>query len=71
VVVIDPDGRLRSGWPVELRRPGGEFWAVVVGPDGTASALAVEPESSDASSATALAIGRDSTVLYASTIIES
>lgn len=43
---------------------------MVVGADGTAYALAVEPESSDASSATVLAIGRDSTVLYSSTIIE-
>jgi hypothetical protein len=70
VVAIGSDGRVRPGWPVELRRPGGEFWAVVVGTDGTAYALAVEPESSASASATVLAIGQGSTVTYSSTIIE-
>lgn len=70
LVAVDPDGRLRPGWPVELRRPGAEFWSVVVGLDGTAYALAIEPESGGGSSATILAIGPDSTVLYTTTIIE-
>jgi hypothetical protein len=56
IVAIGPDGRVRSGWPVELRRPGAEFWSVVVGSDGTAYVLAIEPESGDTSSATILAI---------------
>jgi hypothetical protein len=70
IVAVGPDGRKRPGWPVELRRPGGEFWAVVVGPDGTAFALAVELESASTSSASILAIGPDSTVLYRTTIID-
>jgi hypothetical protein len=70
IVAIDSDGRVRPGWPVELTRPAAEFWAVEAGFDGTAYALAVEPEPGGTSSATILAIGRDSTILYATTIIE-
>lgn len=70
IIAIGPGGRVRPGWPVELRRPGGEFWAVVVGDGGTAYALAVEPESGASASATVLAIGQDSAVTYTSTIIE-
>jgi len=70
VVAIGPDGRVRPGWPVELKRPGAEFWSVVIGSDGTAYALAVEPESADDFSATILAIAPDSTVRYTTTIIE-
>ena len=55
---------MRPGWPVELKRAGSEFWSVVVGPDGTAYALAIEPESSPTSSASILAIAPDSTVRY-------
>ncbi len=36
LVAVGSDGRVRRGWPVELKRPGGEFWSVVVGSDGTA-----------------------------------
>ena len=70
LVAVGPDGRVRPGWPVELRRPGAEFWSVVVGVDGTAYALAIEPETGDTSSATILAIAPDSTVLHTVTIIE-
>ena len=70
IVAVGPDGRVRAGWPVELRRPGAEFWSVVVGSDGTAYALAIEPEPGDASSASILAIAPDSTVLYRTTIID-
>jgi len=70
LVAVGPDGRVRPGWPVELRRPGAEFWSVVVGSDGTAYALAIEPETGDSSSASILAIAPDSTVLYATTIID-
>jgi len=70
LVAVDPDARVRRGWPVELKRAGSEFWSVVVGPDGTVYALAVEPESSRTSSASLLAIAPDSTVRYTTTIIE-
>jgi len=70
IVAVGPDGVVLSGWPVELRRPGAEFWSVVVGPDGTAYALAIEPETGDASSATILAIDQFGTVHYRTTIID-
>ena len=70
IVAVGPDGRVRPGWPVVLKRPGGEFWSVVVGSDGTTYALAIEPEAGDASSASILAIAPDSTVLWTTTIIE-
>jgi len=67
---VDVDGRTRDGWPVGLSRDGAEFWSVVVGSDGTAYALAIEPEAGGASSATILAIARDSTVIYARTLVD-
>jgi hypothetical protein len=70
LVAVGPNGRVRAGWPVELKRAGSEFWSVVVGPDGTVYALAIEPESSRTSSASILAIAPDSTVRYTATIIE-
>jgi len=70
LVAVDPVGRERAGWPVALRRPGGEFWSGAVGADGTVYALAVELESSRTSSASVLAIAPDSTVLYTTTIID-
>ena len=70
IVAVGPDGRVRPGWPVVLKRPGSEFWSVVVGSDGAVYGLAVEPESGDTSSASILAIAPDSTVRYTSTIIE-
>jgi hypothetical protein len=70
IVAVGPDGAVRPGWPVELRRPGAGFWSVVVGSDRMAHALAVEPESSDASSATILSIDPDGTVRAATTVME-
>lgn len=70
IVAVGPDGRVRPGWPVVLRRPGAEFWSVVVGSDGTVYALAIEPEAGDRSSASILAIAPDSTVLWSTTIID-
>lgn len=70
LLAVDLDGQTRPGWPVELRRAGSEFWSVVVGFDGTAYALAIEPEAGGSSSATILAIAPDSTVNYATTIID-
>jgi hypothetical protein len=69
-VAVGPNGKVRSGWPVELKRPGAEFWSVVVGSDGTVYALAVEPEAGGSSSASILAIAPDSTVIYTTTIVE-
>ncbi len=70
LIAVGPDGRVRPGWPVELKRPGAEFWSVVVGSDRTAYALAIEPEAGNGSSASILAIAPDSTVLSITTIIE-
>jgi outer membrane protein assembly factor BamB len=70
IVAVGPDGRLRAGWPVELKNPGAEFWSVVVGSDGTVYALAIELETSDSSSATILAIAPDSTVIWTTTVVE-
>ena len=70
ITAVAPDGEVRRGWPVELKRSGAEFWSVVVGSDGTVYALAVEPEANDKSSASILAIAPDSTVLSITTIIE-
>jgi hypothetical protein len=69
IVAIGPDGRVLPGWPRTLKRDGSGFWSVVVGSDGTAYALAIERESVGYS-ATVLAIAPDSTVRYATTIIE-
>ncbi|OGO57432.1 MAG: hypothetical protein A2Z32_04185 [Chloroflexi bacterium RBG_16_69_14] len=70
IVAVGRDGKVRPGWPVELKRPGAEFWSVVVGPEGTTYALAIEPESGDKSSASILAIAPDSTVRWTTTIVE-
>ena len=67
---VGPDGRERTGWPVVLQRHGAEFWSVAVGSDGIVFALAIEPETADTFSASILAIAPDSTVLYATTIID-
>ncbi len=69
LVAISPDGRVRSGWPVVLTRPGAEFWSVVAGSDRTVYALAIEPEAGDRSSATILALNPDGTVRYRTTIV--
>ena len=71
LVAIGPDGRVRPDWPVVLTRPGAGFWSVVVGSDGTAYALAIEPEAGDrTSSATILAIAPDGTVRYRTTVVD-
>lgn len=70
LIAVGPNGKVRTGWPVELKRPGAEFWSVVAGPDGTVHALAIEPESGGKSSASILAIAPDSTVRWTTTIID-
>jgi hypothetical protein len=69
VIAIGPDGRIRDGWPVGLRRAGSMFWGLAVNSDGGAYALAIEPEG-DIHSATIVAIADDSTVRYTTTIVE-
>ena len=59
-----------DGWPVTLTRRGSEFWSIVVGPDGTAYAMAIEPEPNGSHSATILAIAPDSDIRYNVTIVE-
>jgi hypothetical protein len=70
LLAVGRDGRVVPGWPVELKRPGSEFWSVVVSPNGTAHALAFETEAGGRSSATILAIAADSDVIWTRTIIE-
>jgi hypothetical protein len=70
LMAVGSDGQVRPGWPVELRRPGAEFWSLVVGSDGTVYALAIEPEPGNSSSASILAIAPDSTVFWTTTIID-
>ena len=70
VVAIGPDGKVRDGWPVGLTRAGAEFLSIVVATNGTAYALAMEPEPNGAYSATILSLAPSSHVDYASTILE-
>jgi hypothetical protein len=69
LMAIGVDGRVRPGWPVTLRQPGAMFWSVVVGARGLVFAVAIEPGPSG-SSATVLAIARDGTVRYRTTVVE-
>ena len=79
VVAVGMDGAVKAGWPVVLRRAGAQFSSVAVGPDGTAFALAIEPEEylppdecgvkTSLDSATILAINPDGTVRYRTTIV--
>jgi hypothetical protein len=69
LAAVGPDGRIRDGWPVGLRRAGSMFWALAVNPDGGAYALSIEPEG-NSHSATIVGIARDSTVRYTTTIVE-
>jgi hypothetical protein len=70
ILAVGPSCEAGCDWPVELKRPGSEFWSIVVGSDGTVHALVIEPESGDAWSASILGIAPDSTVRYVTTIVE-
>lgn len=70
LVAVGRDGRVVEGWPVTPQKSGSAFWSVVVGPDGTTYALAVEPESGDRSSATILGVAPESTVRYRTTVVD-
>ena len=80
IVAVGTDGAVKAGWPVVLRRAGAEFEAVAVGADGTAYALAIEPERYEdtecetgspvpVSSATIVAIASDGAIRYRTTIV--
>ena len=69
LVAVGPNGRVRAGWPVGLKRAGAEFWSIAVGPDETVYAIAYEPAAGGTSTATVLAIAPDSTIVYRTTII--
>jgi outer membrane protein assembly factor BamB len=69
LLAVGPDGKVRAGWPVGLKRPGAELWALAVGGDGTVYTIAYEPEAGGTSTATLLAIAPDSSILYRTTII--
>ena len=80
ISAIGLDGKMRDGWPVQLRRPKATFNSAVLGPDGTLYALVIEPETyrdppADSScvateSATVLAIDPDGQVRYRVTVVE-
>jgi len=70
IVAISRDGQALPGWPMHLARRGAEFWSVVPGSDGTAYALAIEPEPGSKTSTTILAIAKDGTVLSRTTVVE-
>jgi len=69
IVAVGTDGRVRAGWPVGLKRAGSAFWSVVGNPAGGVWALAIEPET-HGYSATILSIASDSTVRFATTVVE-
>jgi hypothetical protein len=70
IAALDAASRPVEGWPVVLRRPGSQFWSIVVAPDSQAYALAIEPEPNGSHSATILSIAPDSTVEYTATVVE-
>lgn len=67
---IRRDGGQQVEWPVELAKPGAEFWSAVVKPDGTVHMVAVEPEAAGATSATILGVAPDGTVRVRTTVVE-
>jgi hypothetical protein len=70
LVAVDANGEVVEGWPVTLNRAGAAFWSVVSGETGVTYALAIEPEDGGGFSGTVLAIDSDSTVRWATTLVE-
>jgi hypothetical protein len=70
LVVVDAEGTVREGWPVTLNRAGSAFWSVVTAESGVTYALAVEPEGDAGFSGTILRLEPDSTVSWATTLVE-
>jgi hypothetical protein len=68
IVAIGPDGAVRPGWPVVLPDTGSVFRSVVVGPDGTAYAVALD-RVTEPTTATILAIDPDGTIRYRAPIV--
>jgi hypothetical protein len=68
VVAVGPDGRVMSGWPVELKNRDGRWDLVAASDDGMVYATAVEPAGAG-SSTTLLAIAPDSEVVWRSTLV--
>jgi hypothetical protein len=69
LVALARNGRLIDGWPVGLKGPGSEFWAMTAASDGGLWALAAEPERSGYSG-TLLSIAPDSTIRGKLTLVE-
>jgi outer membrane protein assembly factor BamB len=70
LTALSPAGKVRSGWPVGLKRRGGQFWRVVAGSDGGIWTLAAEPDK-DGYDATLLSIAPDSTIRGKVTLVEA
>jgi hypothetical protein len=70
MIALSPGGKVRSGWPVGLTRPGGQFWGIVAGSDGGVWTLAAEPDK-HGYDATLLSIAPDSTIRGKVTIVEA
>ena len=68
IVAIGPDGVVRPGWPVVLPDAGSVFRSVVVGPDGTAYAVALD-RVTNPTTATVLAIDPGGTIRYRAPIV--
>jgi hypothetical protein len=63
IVAIGPDGAVRPGWPLVLPDAGSVYRSVVVGPDGTAYAVALD-RVTEPTTATILAISPDGSIRY-------
>ena len=70
ITVLNPDRRIRPGWPVILQREGAMFESVTIGENRIAYAVALEPEPGDQSSISILAIAPNSAVNWVRTIVE-
>jgi hypothetical protein len=70
ITVINPDGSIRSGWPVTLQRQGATWDSVTIGENRTAYAVAFEPEPNNEASISILALAPNSERLWIRTIVE-
>jgi hypothetical protein len=70
ITVVNPDGSIRSGWPVTLQRPGATWDSVTIGENRIAYAVAVEPEPKSKASISILAFAPNSERLWIRTLIE-
>jgi hypothetical protein len=70
IIAIGPDGHVLPGWPVTLAGARAGFTSVAVATDGTAYAVAVQPEVGGSYSATVLAISPGGTVRWRSVVVQ-